>query len=159
MPESSNRKYGWIKGVPVRFKSGHNFKARKATRYPGIGIGNKKTDALHRIRASKALGKPLPAGAEVHHVDGSKNPNAPLVICQDSAYHNFLHYRMRIVRDGFDPNTHRRCSRCKTYKPLAEFNKRKANIGMGLASYCRPCWSKQKGYATVRVFATARVSA
>jgi hypothetical protein len=153
---------GAVRGMPFRFIAGHAIRIVQqltATRYPGRAIGGGKADAIHRIRAAQALGKPLPAGAEVHHVDGSMNPDAPLVICQDAAYHSFLHYRMRIVRDGFDPNTHRRCSRCKTYKPLAAFSKRKANIVMGLASYCRPCWSQQKGFGNRRHSVKAWVSA
>ena len=53
----------------------------------------------HRERAAAALGKPLPAGAEVHHhtYDGH---NSQLVICQDSAYHHLLHSRMRRLGYG-----------------------------------------------------------
>lgn len=53
---------------------------------------------LHRLRAERALGKPLPGKVVVHHADGSKHPNAQLVICQDQAYHMLLHARMRARR-------------------------------------------------------------
>ena len=54
---------------------------------------------VHAVRAERALGKPLPKGAVVHHVDGDKwNPNARLVICQDQAYHALLHKRTREIR-------------------------------------------------------------
>lgn len=52
--------------------------------------------ALHRIRAEHALGRPLPKGVEVHHVDRDPwNATARLVICENHAYHMFLHRRMR----------------------------------------------------------------
>ena len=46
----------------------------------------------HRLRAEKALGKPLPAKAIVHHHRGTM---PTLVICPDQAYHLLIHARMR----------------------------------------------------------------
>ena len=50
--------------------------------------------------AEKALGKPLPKGAEVHHVDGNSENDKPtnLVICPSHAYHMLLHARMRSLK-------------------------------------------------------------
>jgi hypothetical protein len=76
---------------------------------------------LHRFRAEKALGKPLPLKAIVHHADGSKADDAPLVICQDAAYHALLHARMRIKAAGGNPNTDRICVFCRLVKPISEF--------------------------------------
>lgn len=72
----------------------------------------------HRVRAENALGKPLPAGAHVHHADGTTGDNAPLVICQDAAYHALLHVRMRVLRAGGDPNSQRVCGVCRGLFPI-----------------------------------------
>lgn len=91
-------------------------------------VGRKQ---LHRLRAERALGKPLPLGAEVHHADGTLSDDAPLVICQDRAYHALLHARMRVVRAGGNPNTERVCGTCKVVKSLVSFTPR--------AAECRGC--------------------
>lgn len=88
---------------------------------------------LHVIAAEAALGKPLPPGAEVHHVDGNKwnNANNNLVICQDHAYHYLLHARARVQAMGGDPNTQRKCADCKQLTDKASFSKD--------GNQCRPC--------------------
>lgn len=98
----------------------------------------------HRIRAEQALGKPLPPNAEVHHADGSTSESAPLVICQDSAYHSLLHMRMRIVKAGGDPNTQRVCGCCKQLKSFDEMAKKKAHgtsgyDGQTIHNVCKLC--------------------
>lgn len=47
--------------------------------------------------AEKALGKPLPKGAVVHHWDNNPLNNSPgnLLICPSQAYHMLIHKRMR----------------------------------------------------------------
>jgi hypothetical protein len=137
---SSRARTGHVKGQPLRFARGH--KARKPiTGYRRTYIGG-ETIAVHRLRAEKALGRPLPAGAVVHHADGSKDEGAQLVICQDNGYHRLLHARMRIKAAGGDPNTHRVCCGCQLAKPIANFNRRRSGKGLtvyGLEYYCRDC--------------------
>ncbi len=80
-----------------------------------IRIGADKEKA-HVIVAERALGKPLPLGAIVQHVDEDRANNAPRnpVICPDHAYHMLLHRRMRALAACGHADW-RICTFCKTY--------------------------------------------
>jgi hypothetical protein len=70
----------------------------------------------HVLIASHVLGRPLPPGVEVHHVNeiGDDNANRNLVICESHAYHYLLHARMRAYRAT--GNVHKRkCAICKLW--------------------------------------------
>jgi len=67
----------------------------------------------HIVMAEKVLGKHLPVGAEIHHYQ-EKIDNNKLVICQDHAYHMFLHVRTRAFIASGDVN-YRKCKYCKEY--------------------------------------------
>lgn len=56
---------------------------------------NHKRQYEHILIAERALGKPLPKGAVIHHVNGNPSDNRPsnLVVCPSQAYHMLLHYR------------------------------------------------------------------
>lgn len=97
---------------------------------------NGKLRLVHRLRAEAALGKPLPPGAVVHHADGTKSEYAPLVICEDEAYHQLLHFRMRLRAAGADPNTERVCTYCHEVKPLSAFMPHCARSGKWHCSGC-----------------------
>jgi hypothetical protein len=126
------RNRGWVAGQPLRYVLGHNMRGVVHPRVPQTKTYRTRLGTrLHVFRAERALGRPLPLGAEVHHGDGSKSDNSPLVICQDHAYHMLLHVRMRVLRAGGNPNTQRICQRCATPKLLEEFT---ASAGM-----CRDC--------------------
>ena len=73
------------------------------------------TRSEHIRIATAALGRPMPAAAEVHHVNENGRDNRPgnLVICEDHAYHFLLHLRAKVLRAGGDPNTQRICYGCK----------------------------------------------
>lgn len=67
----------------------------------------------HILVAEKALGKKLPPGAVVHHVDGDPANNAPdnLVVCPDQAYHMLLHVRQRAF-DACGNAAYKKCMNC-----------------------------------------------
>ncbi len=58
----------------------------------------KRYEMEHVLLAEKALGKPLPPGAVVHHMNNKPADNHTpfnLVVCPDQAYHMLLHKRAR----------------------------------------------------------------
>ncbi len=70
----------------------------------------------HRAMAEAALGRMLPVGAEIHHVDENKSNNTPgnLVLCENRAYHSLLHKRARALAACGNPSAHR-CYFCHGY--------------------------------------------
>lgn len=77
----------------------------------------------HVVVAERALGKPLPAGAELHHVNGDEadNRNENLVICPNHQYHMLLHQRQRALDEC--GNAHwRRCRICRQYDDPRNLN-------------------------------------
>lgn len=79
----------------------------------------------HLLVAEKAMGRHLPPGAQVHHVDECKSNNASsnLVICPDTAYHALLHRRMRAFAATGNPDAVR-CDYCKSYDRQDEIHRR-----------------------------------
>ena len=70
----------------------------------------------HIVVAEKALGRPLPDGAVVHHANENKKDNRPdnLVICPSEAYHQLLHRRMKAIAVCGNPDW-RKCWVCQKY--------------------------------------------
>ena len=128
---------GHFKGEPAIWLPGHNSKTRTTTGYRFRRVGGVLT-ADHRVKAERALGRPLPEGVEVHHADGTFSDQSTLVICQDRAYHQLLHVRMRIKAAGGNPNTDAICSVCKQVKTQSEFHKNR-NTRLGLSVQCKQC--------------------
>ncbi len=124
---------GITKGEPRKYLIGHASRVRVLRPYRGgrrtaqhgyqmvAAKSHPKSDEEgyvmeHVIVAEAALGKILPEGAVVHHVDGyqGNNANGNLVICQDQSYHMLLHVRQKAFsacgNAGFA-----RCTVCKGY--------------------------------------------
>lgn len=94
----------------------------------------------HILIVEKALGKSIPKGAVIHHVDENPqhNWNTNLVLCQDKAYHWLLHARQRVLKDGFNPDTHKKCTDCGMYLIKAIFNRDKSRYD-ALQARCKVC--------------------
>jgi hypothetical protein len=94
--------------------SGHpyNGKNYKQVSLPGHPQACDKDGLMyeHRYLAAKALGKPIPRGAEVHHHGGVRIPGQ-LVLCENKAYHRLLHIREKAYAATGDPSK-RKCPFC-----------------------------------------------
>ncbi len=152
----NSTKRGYVKGQPKRFIRGHvgNMNPKRdlytrsindsgyAVRYvPSHPRASKPNGRVreHILVAEQALGKPLPARAEVHHINGVRDDNrhSNLVICQDHAYHMSIHRHARIKAAGGDPFTDAICRRCGVRPLTAFYNTR-------WKSFCKPCsWLQQ----------------
>lgn len=137
----SDPRRGQIKGQPCRFRPSHRYSGGRTSRYRTV-----KTETgyqwEHIVIAQRVLGRPLPKGAEVHHVDGNPRNNAliNLVICENHAYHYLLHVRARIVKAGGNPNTDKVCSRCHQPRPLTVFRRQPNGKGtFGRHDRCHDC--------------------
>jgi hypothetical protein len=175
IPTVNNAYNGRQKGVPVSFISGHNSRERigpKNHSWKGgrcvDGRGYIRVMAPthpkayrdgyvmeHILVAEKVLGKLLPPGAVVHHINGIKADNRPenLLICQDNAYHIFLHRRMNAKLVCGHANW-LKCPYCKNYdSPENMYVYREGNAGFHRKCQqeyrrrCRDMRAKSPSYA------------
>jgi hypothetical protein len=102
-------------------------------------VGGKKRQQ-HIVVAEKALGKSLPAGAIVHHVDHNGQNNAPtnLVICPDQTYHKLIHLRERALDESGDPDK-RKCIHCQQYDAQRNLSSTGAGKRSGQRFYHKAC--------------------
>jgi len=85
-------------------KNWHSGSYRHEQGYIRVHVGGNKYKMEHVLMAEKALGKPLPKGVVVHHVDGDPAANRKpwnLVVCPNQDYHLLLHRRAQSL--GYEP--------------------------------------------------------
>lgn len=115
----------WKHGDPLkRLRKANGEGWISAEGYPMVTINGEETQ-VHCLVAERALGKPLPNGAQVHHVDENRlnYSNNNLVICPSNAYHRFIHQRL----NAYNACGHadwRKCQFCQTYSPTSEMKQR-----------------------------------
>lgn len=96
----------------------HALKHRSpGTGYFENGYAGKQIDGVKKFDhvriAEEVLGRPLPPGAVVHHMDGDRlnNTKSNLAILPSRAYHNMIHARMRSMDATGRPDM-RKCTYC-----------------------------------------------
>lgn len=123
----TNSKAGRVAGQHTRFLRGHRARKLRFRTQDGyvrtLAVGHPRANPNgmtleHLLVAERALGKSLPDGAQVHHVNGDRSDNRPanLVVCQDAAYHKLLHRRQRALKACGNANWHK-CRYCKEWGP------------------------------------------
>jgi hypothetical protein len=97
MHQARKQRYGRLHLIRRANGSGHI----GANGYVEVHVNGRRTYE-HIVVAERALGKPLPKGAVVHHINEVRTDNRPenLVICPNESYHRLLHRRMRAKREA-----------------------------------------------------------
>lgn len=108
----------------------------------------------HIWLAERALGKPLPKGAHVHHMNEDTHKALPvgLVICPNAAYHMLIHARMRALEACGNANW-LCCRICKVYGDPVDMyvsiiTKRTSNVPFATHPECSK--AKQRGFYNAR---------
>lgn len=109
-------------------------------RVPVEGTHKMRKVLEHVAVAEKAIGRRLPKGARVHHVDGNKTNNAStnLVVCPNEEYHRLLHIRADALAACGNAN-YRRCKFCDTYDEPQ--NLKAYRSGLGVLFHHRLCYN------------------
>lgn len=94
------------------------------------------------VIVEKVLGKTLPKGAIVHHIDGNNknNDKSNLCVLQNKRIHNELHRRKKVQDAGGDFRTQKICTSCKKLQPIKDFCQRRSPLYTdGLNNICTTC--------------------
>lgn len=99
----------------------------------------------HVLIAEKALGKPLPYGVVVHHVNETKldNQNTNLVVCPDNAYHRLIHKRMTAL-EACGHADWLKCEYCHQYDVPENFYRRPNRQGVGFHRSCHAKYEAER---------------
>lgn len=94
------------------------------------------------------LGKRLPKGAEIHHIDGDPDNNVKnnLVVCQDHYYHILLHLRSDALKACGNPSA-RKCQICGKWDTVDNPDFRlyeRPDRANGLTPIHRSCYNKRR---------------
>lgn len=121
-----------IKGQPTRFLRGHQRRrlglidhvgGYRLASAPGHARATHGRILEHVAIVESVLGRALPDGAVIHHVNEIKgdNRNANLAVLQGQREHVELHARLRVLRAGGNPWTQRLCCYCHHPKAFDDF--------------------------------------
>jgi hypothetical protein len=142
---TTSARMGHVRGRPHRYVTGHDSKTGKGRGYVesttrSAGVRTRKYAHIALVERARG-GRPLPVGAEVHHVNEDKRDNrhGNLVVCQDGAYHRLLHQRTRALRACGNAN-YRKCAICKRYDDPGNMTRVSTRNQM----YHKPCAAARK---------------
>lgn len=136
----------WRNGDPSTKRSNANGEGGISSQgYRIITVSGRRV-AEHIHICEKAIGKTLPKGAEIHHVNEVKHDNRPenLVICGSAKYHQLLHARQKAMDECGDPNK-LRCRYCGFYDDPENIVLGKGCVGSGHHRACRQINRRIKG--------------
>ena len=114
-------------------------KVSNGPKYKHIIVSNRQRH-VHDVIVEHLLGKSLPSGVRVHHVDGNGHNNAHsnLVVCPSQSYHFLLHKRQRAL-DGCGNANWIKCDLCKKWDNPSNLRLRTQRNGTSLSGRHLAC--------------------